>query len=46
MDWIPPCFSVPQTLKEIIEEGDIQSDVLHQIIIPKDNQIIGKILKY
>ncbi|XP_027844608.1 endoribonuclease Dicer isoform X4 [Aphis gossypii] len=41
MDWIPPCFGVPQTLKEIIEKGDLQSDVLHQINIPKDNQIIG-----
>lgn len=46
MDWIPPCFGVPQILKEIIVKGDLQPDVLHQINIPKDNQIIGKILKY
>jgi len=43
MDWIPPCFGVPKKLKEIIEEGNFQSDVLHQITIPKDNQTTGKI---
>ncbi|XP_060881396.1 endoribonuclease Dicer-like isoform X5 [Metopolophium dirhodum] len=41
MDWIPPCFGVPNKLKEIIEEGNFQSDVLHQISIPKDNQTTG-----
>ncbi|XP_026808824.1 endoribonuclease Dicer-like isoform X3 [Rhopalosiphum maidis] len=41
MDWIPPCFGVPQKLKEIIEEGHVQSDVLHRIIVPRDNQITG-----
>jgi len=46
MDWIPPCFGVPKNLVEIIEKGNFQSDVLHQITIPKDNQFTGKILKY
>ncbi|XP_016665099.1 endoribonuclease Dicer isoform X3 [Acyrthosiphon pisum] len=41
MDWIPPCFGVPIKLKEIIEEGNFQSDVLHQITIPRDNQTTG-----
>ncbi|XP_022180231.1 endoribonuclease dcr-1 isoform X3 [Myzus persicae] len=41
MDWIPPCFGVPKQLKEIVEEGDFQSDVLHQIVIPKDDQTTG-----
>uniref|UniRef100_A0A2H8TDA5 Endoribonuclease Dicer n=1 Tax=Melanaphis sacchari TaxID=742174 RepID=A0A2H8TDA5_9HEMI len=41
MDWIPPCFGVPQKLKEIIEKCNLESDVLHRIIIPRDNQITG-----
>lgn len=42
MDWVPPCFSVPQKLKEIIEESNLQSDVLHQIVIPRDDKFSGK----
>lgn len=42
MDWIPPCFTVPDKLKEIIVEGSVQSDVLHQINIPRDSKISGK----
>lgn len=42
MDWVPPCFVVPQKLVEIIEEGNLQSDVLHQIVIPREDQLSGK----
>lgn len=41
-DWVPPCFMVPQQLKEIIIESNIQSDVLHQIEIPKNDQFSGE----
>jgi len=44
MDWVPPCFGVPNKLKKMIEESDFQSDVLHRISIPKDDQITGKVL--
>jgi len=43
MDWVPPCFDVPKKVKNTIEENNISSDALYQIIIPKDNQITGKI---
>jgi len=43
MDWIPPCFAVPQDLKDIIVDCDLSSDVLHQIFIPKMDQYSGKI---
>lgn len=43
LDWIPPCFVVHRQLKEIIEEGNFQSDVLHQISIPRDDKFSGKI---
>lgn len=42
MDWIPPCFSVPKKVVEIIEKGNLRSDVLHQISIPRDNKFSGK----
>lgn len=43
MDWTPPCFTIPQKLKEIIEEDSSKSDVLHSIVIPKDEKYSGKI---
>ncbi|VVC42507.1 Hypothetical protein CINCED_3A023563 [Cinara cedri] len=43
MDWIPPCFSVHTKIKEIIEKGSLQSDVLHQISIPRDDKLSGKL---
>lgn len=43
MDWVPPCFEIPQELKEMIQEGHFPSDVLHQIVIPKNDQYSGKI---
>lgn len=45
MDWIPPGFTVPKKLKEVIEISGLPSDVLHQIIIPKEDQMSGKLLK-
>lgn len=43
MDWIPPCFTIPKILKEIIQAGNLPSDVLHQIVIPRNDKYSGKI---
>lgn len=45
MDWVPPCFSVPKILKEIIEVSDLQTDVLHQITISRDDKFSGKLIE-
>jgi hypothetical protein len=46
MDWIPPCFGIPEQIKKIIEENNCPLEVIQQIIIPKSDQITGKNLKY
>jgi len=43
MDWIPPCFAVPQKIKEIIKKYNLNSDVLYQIMIPRDDKFSGKL---
>ncbi|XP_025190355.1 endoribonuclease Dicer-like [Melanaphis sacchari] len=43
LDWIPPCFGVPKQIMKIIKEKNCSSEIIHQIIIPKDDQMIGLI---
>lgn len=45
MDWTPPCFSVPKKIMEIIEEGNLRTDVLHQINIPRSDKLQGEMIK-
>ncbi|XP_026819706.1 endoribonuclease Dicer-like [Rhopalosiphum maidis] len=41
MDWIPPCFGIPEEIKKIIKENNCSLEVIHQIIISKSDQITG-----
>lgn len=45
MDWIPPCFSIPKKLEEIIVQKNLNADVLHYLVIPQEEQLSGKINK-
>jgi len=46
MNWIPPCFGVSQQIIKIIEENNCSLEALHQIILPRGDQITGIHLKY
>ncbi|KAF0759177.1 endoribonuclease Dicer-like, partial [Aphis craccivora] len=41
MNWIPPCFGVSQQIIKIIEENNCSLEALHQIILPRGDQITG-----
>ncbi|XP_050534312.1 endoribonuclease Dicer-like isoform X2 [Daktulosphaira vitifoliae] len=44
MDWVPPCFSVPEKLVSDINIFDqVPSDVLYQIVIPRDDKLSGEL---
>ncbi|XP_050430735.1 endoribonuclease dcr-1 isoform X3 [Adelges cooleyi] len=43
-DWVPPCFSVPEKLINDINLFDqLPSDVLYQIVIPREDKFSGEL---
>lgn len=43
MDWVPPGFSVPKSVKKIIEDKGVKSEFLDKVFLSEEEQLSGKI---